>query len=98
MENTAPAEEIRHDEIRVNRISLAQPWQWIEKGWQDIRAAKQYSLAYGAAIVLISGSITLGLMGEDLGFTVPFLAAGFYLLATKKDRIKKLQNDENQEG
>ena len=28
----------------------------------------------------------------------PALFAGFYLLATKKDRIKQLQNDENQEG
>jgi len=81
MDNAATADEIRHDEIRVNHISLAQPWQWIEKGWQDVRAAKQYSLAYGAVIVLISGLITLGLMGEHLGFMVPFLAAGFYLLA-----------------
>jgi len=81
MENTAVAEQIRPQEIRVNHVSLGAPWHWIEKGWQDMLAAKHYSLTYGAMIVLISGLITLGLMREDLGFTVPFLAAGFYLLA-----------------
>jgi hypothetical protein len=28
----------------------------------------------------------------------PALFAGFHLLSTRKDRIKQLQNDENQEG
>jgi len=96
MESTAAAEAIRQDEmqhddvyqdqiqredIRCNHVSLAQPWQWIEKGWRDMLAAKHYSLTYGAFVVLISGLITLGLMSEDLGFMVPFLVAGFYLLA-----------------
>jgi uncharacterized membrane protein len=67
--------------IRVNHVSLAAPWGWIEKGWQDMLAAKHYSLTYGAVIVLISGLITLGLIVEGLGFMVPFLIAGFYLLA-----------------
>ena len=43
--------------------------------------ARKYSLTCGAVIVLISGLITLGLMSEGLFFIVPFLAAGFYLLA-----------------
>lgn len=81
MENTAGAEAVRHNEIRVNHITLAQLWRWIEKGWRDVLAAKQYSLTYGAVIVLISGLITLGLLKEGFGFTVPFLIAGFYLLA-----------------
>jgi uncharacterized membrane protein len=81
MENTAAADDIRQVEIHCNHISLAQPWQWIEKGWRDMIAARQYSLTYGAVVVLISGLITLGLVSEDLGFMVPFLAAGFYLLA-----------------
>jgi uncharacterized membrane protein len=81
MENTAAAEDIRQDEIHCNHVSLAQPWQWIEKGWRDMLAAKQYSLTYGAVVVLLSGLMTLGLFSKDLGFMVPFLAAGFYLLA-----------------
>lgn len=74
-------DQIQQSDIRVNRISLAQPWHWIEQGWQDLIAARHYSLTYGAVVVLISGLLTLGLLTEDLGFTVPFLAAGFYLLA-----------------
>jgi len=81
MENTTTAEEVRQTEIRVNHISLAQPWEWIGKGWQDLVAARQYSLTYGAVVVLISGLITLGLVNEGLTFLVPFLVAGFYLLA-----------------
>ncbi|KAA6186355.1 DUF2189 domain-containing protein [Thiohalocapsa marina] len=81
MEHTAVAGDIRPDEIRVNRVTLAQPWQWIERGWQDMIRARKYSLTYGAVIVLISGLMTLGLMVEGLTFIVPFLAAGFYLLA-----------------
>ncbi len=25
-------------EPQVNRITLGHPWQWLAKGWQDIRA------------------------------------------------------------
>lgn len=68
-------------EIVVNTVTLAQPWQWIEKGWADLLQARRYSLTYGAVIVLISGLMTLGLVHEGLFYIVPFLAAGFYLLA-----------------
>jgi len=81
MENTAIAESPRQDDIVVNHVTLAQPWEWLEKGWKDMIRARRYSLTYGAVIVLISGLITLGLMSEGLFFIVPFLAAGFYLLA-----------------
>lgn len=81
MEHTTTAADLAADEISVNRIDLAKPWEWIEKGWRDMLAARRFSLTYGTVIVLISGLITLGLMGEDLFFIVPFLAAGFYLLA-----------------
>jgi uncharacterized membrane protein len=81
MENTAAADDVRQTEILVNHVSLAQPWEWIEKGWKDLLAAKQYSLTYGAVVVLISGLITLGLVNEGFTFLVPFLIAGFYLLA-----------------
>jgi uncharacterized membrane protein len=81
MQHTTLADDARDDGIVVNQVSLAQPWEWISKGWHDMLAARRFSLTYGAVIVLISGLITLGLMSEDLVFIVPFLAAGFYLLA-----------------
>jgi len=81
MENTAVIEPVRAYDITINRVSLAQPWEWVAKGWQDMLQARKYSLTYGAVIVLISGLITLGLVTEGLFFIVPFLIAGFYLLA-----------------
>lgn len=69
------------DGIRVNRITVAQPWEWLAKGWQDIQNARKYSLTYGGVIVLVSALLTWALVSEGFVFIVPFLAAGFYLLA-----------------
>jgi uncharacterized membrane protein len=68
-------------EPEVNRVTLSDPWRWLAKGWQDIRAAPGHSLRYGAAIVLISAVIVwLSAVGH-LTFLVPFLTAGFFLVA-----------------
>ncbi|WPL19689.1 putative integral membrane protein [Thiorhodovibrio winogradskyi] len=69
------------DGIRVNRITLAQPWEWLGKGWRDIQQARRYSLTYGSVVVLVSAIMTWALVSEGYVFIVPFLAAGFYLLA-----------------
>ena len=81
MTTTATAEAMPQQEIVVNRITLAHPWQWIEKGWADMLKARKYSLTYGAMIVLISGLLTLALILEGLLFILPFMIAGFYLMA-----------------
>jgi uncharacterized membrane protein len=82
MTETAVAEEQpRQAAIRVNHVSLDQPWEWLDKGWHDMIRARKYSLTYGAVIVLLSGLITLGFVNEGLTFMVPFMIAGFYLLA-----------------
>jgi len=81
VETTAIAETVRQDPIPVNHVDLGRPWRWLALGWQDLLNARWYSLAYGAAIVLISLLLTYALTVEGLGFLVPFLAAGFYLLA-----------------
>jgi hypothetical protein len=39
MEQTTVADAVQAEDIVVNKISLAQPWQWIEKGWRDMLAA-----------------------------------------------------------
>ncbi len=82
MTETAVAEQqARPHAIRVNHVTLEQPWEWLDKGWHDMIRARRYSLTYGAVIVLISGLITLGFMVEGLTFIVPFMIAGFYLVA-----------------
>jgi uncharacterized membrane protein len=81
MDNTAIADPPRQADLRVNKITLDHPWQWLAKGWQDIKTAPVYSLRYGAMIVLISGLIIgLTIVGH-LTFLIPFLTAGFFLMA-----------------
>ncbi|ODB93547.1 hypothetical protein A3194_02355 [Candidatus Thiodiazotropha endoloripes] len=81
MESTAYTGSTRWDELVVNRIAINEPLQWLSKGWQDMRDAGRYSLAYGAAIVLISALITYLLYVTESQFLLPFLVAGFFLIA-----------------
>ena len=81
METTAYTGSTRWNELVVSRVELTRPFSWLAKGWQDLRQAGSYSLRYGAAIVVISGLLTGGLMVTGNHFLVPFLAAGFFLVA-----------------
>lgn len=65
----------------VNEITFDHPWEWLSKGWQDLKRAPKYSLTYGAFFVVVSILMTLGLMVGSLFFIIPPLAAGFFLLA-----------------
>jgi uncharacterized membrane protein len=74
--------DVRHSaRLHVNEITLDHPWEWLAKGWQDLRSAPRFSLLYGTAFTLVSYALTLGLMSRDMFFIVPPLAAGFFLLA-----------------
>ncbi len=77
----ATTEPARSDPPRVNEISLEQPWEWVSKGWEDLKRAPKFSLTYGAFFALVSVLMTLGLLVEGLFFIVPPLAAGFFLVA-----------------
>ncbi len=69
------------DTPRVNEISLETPWEWLVKGWGDLKRAPKFSLTYGAFFALVSVLMTVGLLSEGLFFIVPPLAAGFFLVA-----------------
>ncbi len=81
METTAYTGSTRWHELVVNKISFAEPFEWLSKGWKDMREAGRYSLTYAAVIVLISGLMTLGLVVTDNLFLLTFLVAGFFLVA-----------------
>jgi uncharacterized membrane protein len=81
METTAYTGSTLWHELGVNKIGLTEPFKWLSKGWQDMRGAGRYSFRYGSAIVLLSGLLTLGLLGTGNLFLLPFLIAGFYLIA-----------------
>ncbi len=67
--------------LRVNEVTLDHPWEWLAKGWKDLRKAPKFSLSYGAVFVVISYLLTLGLIYGKTFFIIPPLAAGFFLIA-----------------
>ncbi|MCU7930441.1 MAG: DUF2189 domain-containing protein [Candidatus Thiodiazotropha sp. (ex Codakia rugifera)] len=81
METTAYTGSTRWPELVVNKIQLTEPFEWLAKGWKDMRDAGRYSLMYGLGIVLISGLLTFALFATDNLFLLPFLVAGFFLIA-----------------
>ena len=71
----------RPESLRVGVIDFGHPWEWLNKGWRDVRAAPGYSLTYGTGIVLLSLLMTLLMVLGKMTFLVPFLMAGFFLMA-----------------
>jgi uncharacterized membrane protein len=65
----------------VNKVGLAAPIEWLSKGYADMRAAGRYSFRYGLAIVLISGLLSWAVLATGNHFLLPFLIAGFFLVA-----------------
>lgn len=81
METTAYTGSTLWPELVVNKIELTQPFEWLSRGWKDMREAGRYSLMYGVGIVLISVLLTVTLLATDSMFLLPFLVAGFFLIA-----------------
>ena len=81
MADVASTADSQHRQPVVNEITLDHPWEWLGKGWKDLSSAPRFSLAYGAAFVVISYLLTFGLVYEQLFFIIPPLAAGFFLVA-----------------
>ncbi|MES9947072.1 MAG: DUF2189 domain-containing protein, partial [Candidatus Thiodiazotropha sp.] len=81
METTVNTRSTRWPDLVVNKIKLTEPFEWLTKGWKDMRDAGRYSLMYGLGIVLISGLLTFALFATDNLFLLPFLVAAFFLIA-----------------
>ncbi|MCB1760043.1 MAG: DUF2189 domain-containing protein [Gammaproteobacteria bacterium] len=71
----------RWHDLVVNRIAIGEPFTWLAKGWKDMREAGWYSIFYGAGILLISLLLTFTLSATDSMFLLPFLVAGFFIIA-----------------
>ena len=74
---------------RVRKVDLDRPWSWLAAGWTDLLRAPKVSLAYGAALVVLSLLIGLGLwlggafylllpLTAGFSFVAPLLAVGLY--------------------
>ena len=76
-------------------LSLAQPWQWLRRGWRDFLAAPVLGAAhgaalaaFGAALLLVAGDRFWLLAGAFSGFLIvaPVLAVGLYAVSRALER------------
>ncbi|OOZ42461.1 DUF2189 domain-containing protein [Solemya elarraichensis gill symbiont] len=92
VERDENGEEIRPLLISANSISVRAPFEWLAKGWADIKRAPVFSVTYGAVIVLIAalvfwlvyqGGHTTMLFTIGIGalLTGPVLAFGLYSIS-----------------
>lgn len=79
----------------VRRVSLAAPFGWLARGWQDLRAAPLASTFYGITFALMGWLIHLVFenmveltSGLTAGFLLvgPFLATGLYDISRRREK------------
>lgn len=66
--------------LPVRSVGVDEPWVWLTAGWRDLARVPSVSLTYGAAFVVASFLLTLGLWITGLFYLVLPLAAGFMLI------------------
>ena len=64
----------------IRKIEIDRPWQWLVRGWQDMRKAPAVSLTYGVLAAITGYALTLGLIWVDMIYLVLPLAAGFLIV------------------
>ena len=64
----------------IRKIELDRPWQWLLKGWQDLRRSPQVGVTYGLLAAITGYALTLGLVWADLLYLVLPLTAGFLII------------------
>ena len=62
-------------------MALDRPWAWLGAGWKDLTQSPGVSLAYGAALTVISIALTIGLLFAGFVYLILPLAAGFFFVA-----------------
>lgn len=79
------------------QVPASAPWQWVIRGWRDLKAAPVQSLSYGAVIALLGVAVssiawqfgtgwTLLLLLPSFVFAAPVLAMGLYAISAEIER------------
>ena len=66
--------------IRIKRIELDRPWQWLAAGWQDFRRAPAVGVVYGVLAALTGYLILVGLWLAGMPYLILPLLAGFLIV------------------
>lgn len=64
----------------IRKIELERPWQWLTKGWRDLRVAPAISLTYGALAAITGYVLLFGLYLAGYLYLVLPLTAGFLIV------------------
>lgn len=64
----------------IRKIELDRPWQWLVRGWSDLRGAPTVSLTYGVLAAVTGYLLTFGLLWADMLYLILPLAAGFLIV------------------
>ncbi len=66
--------------IRIRRIELDRPWQWLAAGWQDFRRNPAVGIFYGVLAAITGYLILFGLWWAGMLYLVLPLLAGFLIV------------------
>ena len=66
--------------LKVRRVPLDAPWDWLGRGWRDLCTVPYVSLPYGAVFALAAWVLLLGLSLIGAVSLIPVLAGGFMLI------------------
>lgn len=64
----------------IRKIELDRPWQWLVRGWQDLRRNPAVGLTYGVLAAVTGYVLTLGLLWADMLYLILPLTAGFLIV------------------
>ena len=64
----------------IRKIELDRPWQWLVKGWQDMRQAPVVSYTYGVLAATTGYVLLVGLLWLDLLYLLLPMTAGFLIV------------------
>ncbi len=64
----------------IRKIELDRPWQWLVKGWQDMRQAPVVSYTYGVLAAITGYVLLVGLLWLDLLYLLLPMTAGFLIV------------------
>lgn len=82
-------------DIQIRTLSLAQPWQWLRRGWEDFKRVPLVGAAHGVVVAVFGALLLLLaydqfwlLAGAFSGFLVvaPVLAVGLYAVSRALER------------
>jgi uncharacterized membrane protein len=67
-------------QVMIRRIELDRPWQWLARGWEDMRKAPLVSYTYGVLAALTGYVLTFGLHLAGMTYLILPLTAGFLIV------------------